>query len=150
MVNVDICVFYRKMELSALLSLFITLLITIHFFISWWRQYKQYKILPPGPTPIPFLGTPKYMDIRTSDKDYAKLSQKYGPIFTIWMLSEPMVVLCGYETVRDALVNHAEEFSARPIIPTLDFPTNGYSKNTAMTMEGAIHRNDNEGRGGNP
>ncbi|XP_072266627.1 cytochrome P450 2C29-like isoform X2 [Pyxicephalus adspersus] len=117
------------MELSLLLSLFITLLITIHFFISWWRQYKQYKILPPGPTPIPLLGTPKYLNIQTVYKDYTKLSQKYGPIFTIWMLSEPMVVLCGYETVREALVNHAEEFSARPIIPTLDFPTNGYDVN---------------------
>eukprot|EP00079_Xenopus_tropicalis_P035441 XP_017949212.1 PREDICTED: uncharacterized protein LOC100036663 isoform X3 [Xenopus tropicalis] len=28
-----------------------------------------------------------------------------------------MVVLCGYETVKDALVNYAEEFSERPVIP---------------------------------
>lgn len=28
-----------------------------------------------------------------------------------------MVVMCGYETVKDALVNHAEEFSARPYVP---------------------------------
>ncbi|KAM5164327.1 cytochrome P450 2K1-like isoform 2-T2 [Mantella aurantiaca] len=28
-----------------------------------------------------------------------------------------MVVLCGYETVKDALVNHAEDFAGRPQIP---------------------------------
>ncbi|XP_017949212.2 uncharacterized protein LOC100036663 isoform X3 [Xenopus tropicalis] len=28
-----------------------------------------------------------------------------------------MVVLCGYETVKDALVNYAEEFSERPVVP---------------------------------
>ncbi|XP_053552705.1 cytochrome P450 2C18-like [Bombina bombina] len=28
-----------------------------------------------------------------------------------------MVILCGYETVKDALVNHAEEFSGRGTLP---------------------------------
>lgn len=31
-----------------------------------------------------------------------------------------MVVLCGYDAVKDALINHAEEFSDRP--KTLWFP----------------------------
>ncbi|XP_072266622.1 cytochrome P450 2C20-like [Pyxicephalus adspersus] len=117
------------MEFSAMLSLLVTLLITFHFFISWWRHHRRYRSLPPGPTPLPFLGTPKYMNMQKADKSYASLSQKYGSVFTIWKLTEPVVVLCGYETVKDALLNHAEEFSARPVIPTLYIPTKGFSFN---------------------
>ncbi|XP_018418124.1 PREDICTED: cytochrome P450 2C3-like [Nanorana parkeri] len=116
------------MEFSPILALFVTLLITLHCVMSWWRQRRRYRWLPPGPTPLPFLGTPKYMDQHTADKNYTMLSHKYGSIFTIWKLSEPVVVICGYETVRDALLNQAEEFSARPIIPTLHIPSKGYGK----------------------
>ncbi|XP_018418152.1 PREDICTED: cytochrome P450 2C29-like [Nanorana parkeri] len=117
------------MEFSAILALLVTFLITLHFLMSWWRQTRRYRSLPPGPTPLPFLGTPNYMDQQTAVKNYTMLSQKYGPMFTLWKLSEPVVVLCGYEVVSDALQNHAEEFSARPIVPTLHFPTEGYDIN---------------------
>ncbi|XP_018418126.1 PREDICTED: cytochrome P450 2C25-like [Nanorana parkeri] len=117
------------MEFSALLVLLVTFLITLHFVMSWWKQTRRYKSLPPGPTPLPFLGTPKYMNLQTADKDYTMLIQKYGSIFTIWKLTEPVVVLCGYETVKDALLNQAEEFSARPIISTMYIPSKGYAMN---------------------
>lgn len=31
-----------------------------------------------------------------------------------------MVVLCSYEVVKDALVDHSEEFGGRPLIPITD------------------------------
>ncbi|KAG8548603.1 hypothetical protein GDO81_024821 [Engystomops pustulosus] len=37
-----------------------------------------------------------------------------------------MVLLCGYEAVKDALVNYAEEFSERPHIPIFHDITKGY------------------------
>lgn len=33
-----------------------------------------------------------------------QLSSTYGPIFTVWLGLKPVVVLCGYEAVKDALV----------------------------------------------
>ncbi|NWY56291.1 CP2C1 protein, partial [Chionis minor] len=48
-----------------------------------------------------------------------QLSGTYGPIFTIWRGLEPVVVLCGYEVVKDALLGHSEEFGGRPEIPLL-------------------------------
>ncbi|CAI9558582.1 unnamed protein product, partial [Staurois parvus] len=114
------------MGFSTILALLVTFIITLHFTISWWRQRRRNRSLPPGPTPLPFLGTPQYMNQRTADKNYPVLRQKYGSIFTIWKLTEPVVVLCGYEVVKDALLNHAEEFSARPFIPTVHIPTKGY------------------------
>uniref|UniRef100_A0A8C5PZJ5 Cytochrome P450 n=1 Tax=Leptobrachium leishanense TaxID=445787 RepID=A0A8C5PZJ5_9ANUR len=41
-------------------------------------------------------------------------------VFTVWKLTKPIVVLCGYEVVKDALVNHGEHFSDRPPLPTSD------------------------------
>ncbi|KAM9307605.1 cytochrome P450 2C29-like [Gastrophryne carolinensis] len=115
------------MELSGILALFITFLLAVQVLLSWRRSHRQYRSLPPGPSPLPFVGTPKYMNMQAAAENYTKLSQQYGSIFTIWKLSEPAVVLCGYETVKDALVNHGEEFSARPIMPVLYISTKGYS-----------------------
>ncbi|XP_073536087.1 cytochrome P450 2C20-like isoform X3 [Phyllobates terribilis] len=123
------------MELSTILALSLVLLFTVYIFLSWVRQHR-YRSLPPGPTPIPLLGTPKYMHLNDAPKTFPELSQKYGSMFTIWKMSEPVIVLCGYETVKDALINHAEQFSARPIIPVLYVSTKGYGETKASCISG--------------
>ncbi|XP_073399332.1 cytochrome P450 2B19-like [Dendrobates tinctorius] len=116
------------MELSTILALSLIFLLTIYIFLSWSKQHR-YGSLPPGPAPIPLLGNPQFIYLKTAAKTFPELSQKYGSVFTIWKLSEPVVVLCGYETVKDALINHAEQFSARPYIPVLYVSTEGYGFN---------------------
>ncbi|KAG8128936.1 hypothetical protein E2320_015802 [Naja naja] len=54
-----------------------------------------------------------------------QLSKKYGPVFTIWIGTKPMVVICGYEAVKNALVIHSEEFGGRPPVPVLHQVTKG-------------------------
>ncbi|KAM9002951.1 cytochrome P450 2K1-like [Sarcophilus harrisii] len=49
-----------------------------------------------------------------------KLSQKYGNIFSLRMGPKKVVVLSGYETVKDALVNHSEEFGERAHVPIFE------------------------------
>nr|XP_034973341.1 cytochrome P450 2C18-like [Zootoca vivipara] len=61
------------------------------------------------------------------------LRKQYGPIFTVYMGSRPIVVLCGYEVIKEALVDNAETFGGRGPIQDLDdfsskygvVPTNG-------------------------
>ncbi|MGH0161679.1 UNVERIFIED_CONTAM: hypothetical protein FKN15_056048 [Acipenser sinensis] len=55
-----------------------------------------------------------------------QLSQKYGSVFTVWLGPKPVVILSGYEMIKDALVNQAEEFSGRANYPTLLRVTGGY------------------------
>ncbi|NXK49073.1 CP2C5 protein, partial [Chauna torquata] len=55
-----------------------------------------------------------------------QLSSRHGPVFTVWLGRAPVVVLCGYEAVRDALLGHAEEFGGRPEIPLLVQLSDGY------------------------
>lgn len=42
-----------------------------------------------------------------------QLSQRYGPVFTIHLGPRRVVVLYGYDAVKEALVDQAEEFSGR-------------------------------------
>uniref|UniRef100_A0A670ZB14 Uncharacterized protein n=1 Tax=Pseudonaja textilis TaxID=8673 RepID=A0A670ZB14_PSETE len=48
-----------------------------------------------------------------------QLREKYGPVFTVYFGNRPIVVLCGYEAVKEALIDKAEEFSGRKTNPTL-------------------------------
>uniref|UniRef100_A0A8D2PF67 Cytochrome P450 2W1 n=1 Tax=Zosterops lateralis melanops TaxID=1220523 RepID=A0A8D2PF67_ZOSLA len=59
------------------------------------------------------------------DKSLMKLAEKYGPIFTLHFGFQKVVVLTGYEVVREALVNYTEEFVDRPSIPIFDQIQNG-------------------------
>ncbi|XP_039178239.1 cytochrome P450 2C5-like isoform X1 [Crotalus tigris] len=96
----------ERMELTwAGVLLLLCILFTL---FSSFQMYKKKGQLPPGPTPWPILGN--FFQLK---KSYKKLTEKYGPIFTIWIGSKPMVALCGYEVVKDALINQAEEFGGR-------------------------------------
>ncbi len=44
-----------------------------------------------------------------------QLSKTYGNIFQVFLGPRKTVVLVGYKTVKEALVNHAEEFGDRDI-----------------------------------
>uniref|UniRef100_UPI001EAF8899 cytochrome P450 2K1-like n=1 Tax=Oncorhynchus gorbuscha TaxID=8017 RepID=UPI001EAF8899 len=44
-----------------------------------------------------------------------QLSKKYGSVFTVHIGPRKVVVRAGYKTVKQALVNHAEEFGDRGI-----------------------------------
>ncbi|XP_029329771.1 cytochrome P450 2B9-like [Mus caroli] len=45
-----------------------------------------------------------------------QLQEKHGDVFTVHLGPRPMVVLCGTQTIREALVNNAEAFSGRGTI----------------------------------
>ncbi|KAM4687945.1 cytochrome P450 2C20-like [Discoglossus pictus] len=115
------------MEVLSVLVLSIFFLLSLLFLNSYWKQQKKYHYLPPGPKPLPLLGNLNYISSHAATVHYHKLSKKYGPMFTIWQMTEPVVVLCGYEVVKDALVNHGDQFSGRPYLPVIDGYSEGYS-----------------------
>uniref|UniRef100_A0A6I8PT51 Cytochrome P450 n=1 Tax=Ornithorhynchus anatinus TaxID=9258 RepID=A0A6I8PT51_ORNAN len=48
------------------------------------------------------------------------LKEKYGPVFTVYLGPRPVVVLCGHEAVKEALVDQAEEFGGRGELASID------------------------------
>ncbi|KAL8173109.1 UNVERIFIED_CONTAM: hypothetical protein K2H54_040152, partial [Gekko kuhli] len=54
------------------------------------------------------------------------LSKQYGPVFTLQLGSQKMVVLAGYKTVKEALVNQGDAFVDRPKIPMFEESEQGH------------------------
>ncbi|KAL8175359.1 UNVERIFIED_CONTAM: hypothetical protein K2H54_020619 [Gekko kuhli] len=73
--------------------------------------------LPPGPPPLPLIGNLHLINIKRQDKSFMKLSEKYGPVFTVHLGLQKVVVLAGYKAVKEALLSNADEFLDRPPIP---------------------------------
>lgn len=64
-------------------------------------------------------------DDNDDDDDCSQLSRKYGSVFTVYLGARKVVVLAGYKTVKEALVNHSEEFGDRSPIPLAHNNRNG-------------------------
>ncbi|KAM3852582.1 cytochrome P450 2K1-like [Vipera latastei] len=87
--------------------------------------------LPPGPRTIPILGNLHMIDLKRPYRTMIEWSKEYGPIFRIKMGFQEMVVLTGYEMVKEALVNQADAFADRPIIPIFEDTVRGFGVVTA-------------------
>ncbi|KAL0196654.1 hypothetical protein M9458_005194, partial [Cirrhinus mrigala] len=63
---------------------------------------------PPGPKPLPLVGNLLTLDLTRPFDSLFQLSKTYGNVFQVFWGHKKMVVLVGYKTVKEALVNHAE------------------------------------------
>ncbi|NP_001268294.1 cytochrome P450 2A9 [Mesocricetus auratus] len=97
---------------SGLILVAILAYLSVMVLVFVWKQKFRGK-LPPGPTPLPYIGN--YLQLNTKDiySSITELSERYGPVFTIYLGPRPVVVLYGYDAVKEALVDQAEEFSGR-------------------------------------
>lgn len=55
-----------------------------------------------------------------------RLRDKYGDVVTVYLGRRPVVMLCGIETIREALLGQSEAFSGRGKIAVLDQTFQGY------------------------
>ncbi|XP_012295036.2 cytochrome P450 2C20 [Aotus nancymaae] len=98
---------------------FVVLLLCLSFLLlfSLWRQSSGRGKLPPGPTPLPIVGNILQIDVKDICKSFSNLSKVYGSVFTVYFGMKPVVVLHGYEAVKEALIDNGEEFSGRSVFP---------------------------------
>ncbi|XP_046893413.1 cytochrome P450 2K1-like isoform X1 [Hypomesus transpacificus] len=81
---------------------------------------------PPGPRPLPLLGNLLMLDLKRPYQTLCEISREYGSVFTVHFGLKKVVVLAGYKTVKQALVNHAEEFGDRELPPMFNDLNNGH------------------------
>nr|AIM58852.1 cytochrome P450 2C8 [Callithrix jacchus] len=101
--------------MALLLAVFLCLSFLLLF--SLWGQSSGRGKLPPGPTPLPIIGNILQISVKDIGKSFSNLSKVYGPLFTVYFGTKPVVVLHGYEAVKEALIDNGEEFSGRSIFP---------------------------------
>ncbi|XP_069584333.1 cytochrome P450 2K6-like [Ranitomeya imitator] len=91
--------------------------------------YKQKEHVPPnyppGPKPWPIIGNIPELDVHKPYSSFQELAKTYGPVYSIKIGVQKMIVLCGYDVVKEALITQAEVFSDRPYMPVFYDITRG-------------------------
>ncbi|XP_063793854.1 cytochrome P450 2G1-like [Pseudophryne corroboree] len=101
------------MELGALGTLILAVCGSLMLYFFTWRRKLRRKNMPPGPPPLPVLGSMLYVSTKEMPQSLMKLSEIYGPVFTVYLANVPTVVLAGYDCVKEALITHGDTFSVR-------------------------------------
>ncbi|KAH7520258.1 hypothetical protein FEM48_Zijuj08G0125000 [Ziziphus jujuba var. spinosa] len=89
----------------------ITFLIAFKFFILQYRS--PYKSLPPGPFSLPIIGHLHLLKPPVH-RTFQRLSQNYGPIFTLWFGSRRVVVVSSPSAVEECFTKNDIVLANRP------------------------------------
>ncbi|NXP50521.1 CP2C8 protein, partial [Heliornis fulica] len=113
------------MELLGAASVVLLVCVACLFSFTAWRGRSGKGKMPPGPAPLPVIGNMLQVKLKNLSKSLQQVSEIYGPVFTVHLGSDPVVVLHGHDVVKEALVDRAEEFAARGHMPVGDRANNG-------------------------
>ncbi|XP_048057714.1 cytochrome P450 2K1-like isoform X2 [Megalobrama amblycephala] len=110
---------------GALLGAFL-LLMVLYRLTCDSRSQKEGEIEPPGPKPLPLLGNLLSLDLTRPFDSLCELSRTYGNVYQVFLGPKKVVVLVGHKTVKEALVNYADEFGERDITPGFRIVNDGH------------------------
>ncbi|XP_054839549.1 cytochrome P450 2J5-like [Eublepharis macularius] len=103
--------------MAAISTVFILVLLLYMIIQSVKLQWKK-RQFPPGPTALPIIGSLWQLKfIRLHRDTLMEETKTYGDIYTLWFGRFPLIVLNGYQAVKDGLTTHPEDFAGRPITP---------------------------------
>ncbi|XP_074763445.1 cytochrome P450 2H1-like isoform X3 [Athene noctua] len=107
------------MELLGMTTIFLLVCIACLLLFASWRSISQKEKQPPGPIMLPTVGNILQLNPWNLPESLKKLSEKYGSVFTIYLGPQKVVVLYGYDVVKEALIDQADDFSGRGNLPLL-------------------------------
>lgn len=127
----------------------VSLIVT--YLVRWYLTRRSLVNIPPGPRPWPVVGNfggffvplalRRRLGLQAADNRDRHAAQflweqtrLYGNVFSLFVGSQLVVVLNGYEAVRDALSNHPEVFSDRPDIPIISIMTKRKGSGTFVKL----------------
>lgn len=113
--------------LQTALLFVLTTLVTM-LAVRWYRQRSRLPgKLPPGPWGLPLIGSIFSLG-KQPHLTLMDMAKKYGNVFTLNLAGQLVVVLNGYESVREALVKKAGVFAGRPHLALTQELTEGQGK----------------------
>uniref|UniRef100_A0A8C5QU55 Cytochrome P450 n=1 Tax=Leptobrachium leishanense TaxID=445787 RepID=A0A8C5QU55_9ANUR len=81
--------------------------------------------MPPGPPPLPIFGNLWTLKFQLHHKTTMKLAKTYGNTITVWVGQTPIVVVHGYEAIREGLTANSEAIDMRAERPFFNVYANG-------------------------
>ncbi|XP_031549431.1 cytochrome P450 1A1-like [Actinia tenebrosa] len=110
-------------QLFFLLVSFLLIILIAHKHLQDLSIRSQYS-LPPGPWGLPIIGA-AFRIGSDNYKDFLKLSEEYGDVYSLYIGSRLAVVLNGSEAIHDALVKNSLVFAGRPDLVTMEMAGQG-------------------------
>ncbi|XP_075315873.1 cytochrome P450 2K1-like [Odontesthes bonariensis] len=114
-------VLLQSFSVASLLGALAVLLLIYLMFSNFTSQRE-----PPGPTPLPLIGNLLQIDLKRPYKTFLEYSKKYGSVFKVHFGPKKVVILAGYKTVKEALVNHDDVFGGRDTLKLLNDVNKGH------------------------
>ncbi|KAK7883053.1 hypothetical protein WMY93_029227 [Mugilogobius chulae] len=103
----------------------VVVLMSVLLWLLSRKQSRQWR-LPPGPKGLPLVGNLFQLDRRAPYKSVVKMSESYGPVIMVTTGLQRVLFLVGYDAVKEALVDQADDFIGRGPLPFLMKVTRGY------------------------
>uniref|UniRef100_A0A672TA22 Cytochrome P450 2B4-like n=1 Tax=Sinocyclocheilus grahami TaxID=75366 RepID=A0A672TA22_SINGR len=111
-----------KLDLASVgIALSLGFIFVVLFEIFRINSYRAQT--PPGPRPLPFVGTIPYF--LKNPMEFIRSLSQYGEMTTVYLGRKPAIFLNTIQLVKEALVQNASSFSGRPHIPLLIWITDG-------------------------
>lgn len=138
------------------IAAFLVFLLVFHI-VRFYQKRRHIANIPPGPKPWPVVGNfggflvPSFIRRRFGQQQpdsngavrnplviLTEQANTYGNVYSLFVGTQLIVVLNGYEVVKDALSNHPDVFSDRPDIPTVTIMTKRKGK-TVLAFKIPLH-----------
>ncbi|XP_035190981.1 cytochrome P450 2J6-like isoform X1 [Oxyura jamaicensis] len=85
--------------------------------IQFLKLRKACQQFPPGPTPLPLLGNLVQMNFQLHRDLLMELAKTYGNMYTLWFGWAPVIILNGFQAVKDGMTTHPDDVSGRMVSP---------------------------------
>jgi len=100
------------MAISNSTTLVVTVITLLFYFLS--RVGRRPKGLPPGPPTLPIIGNLHLMPKEKGHLQFQKWAEEYGPIYSLILGTQVMIVLSSDQAVKDLLDKRSGIYSSRP------------------------------------
>ena len=115
------CFVYQTTSVLLLGAVLLTTLYAI-------RKLRVNQLCPPGPRGFPLLGYLNVLRVPDKRKLFAALREQHGDVFSFYLGCRLVVVINGFETLRQAFVHQGGSFMDRPQIFSFTYVGQGKGK----------------------
>ncbi|KAM8930687.1 cytochrome P450 2D26-like [Pelodytes ibericus] len=105
--------------------------------LDFTKRRKKWAQYPPGPPALPFVGNMLQVDFSNLHISFKKLTKRYGDVFSLQFCWQNVVVINGFEAMKEALFQKSDDIADRPRFPLFEsIGLSGNAKAVALAHYG--------------